>query len=116
MSQPELFNAKQFEAMRADLAPMGRALFAPARNSDPITSHAAADEARELIAKHQRLILSALRQGPAGVDGIAARCSLTGHQAGKRVTDMQRLGLIELTGRLVKSTSGRSQREWRAVA
>lgn len=109
MSQPDLFTQCGGSIVNLPL------IVTAARRTDPQTSHDAAHAAAVLAAKHQRLILSALKQGPAGVDGIAARCSLTGHQAGKRVTDMQRLGLIELTGRLVKSTSGRAQREWRVA-
>ena len=71
------------------------------RATDPIESFQAAD----LIKTHERLIVSVLEQyGPAGVDGIAWRCKLSAHAIGKR---------IALTGRSVKSDSGRSQREWR---
>lgn len=89
-------------------------LFEPlARASDPIESHMAAAQAKALAANHHRLIISILSQhGPLGVDGIAARCNLTGHSVGKRMKELQRMGLIVLTGKAVSSTSGRQQREW----
>lgn len=87
-----------------------------ARVHDPITSHQAADSAKELAARHNRLIWNVLRvSGPLGKDGIGARTSLTGVQVCRRLTEMERLGSIVATGRTVKSTSGRNEREWRAV-
>jgi predicted ArsR family transcriptional regulator len=88
-------------------------LFAAARRTDPATSHEAAKAAP--VAEHQRLILDALGQGPAGASGIAARCGLSGHQVNKRLTELARTGRIVETGRTVRSTSGRSEREWRCV-
>lgn len=86
-----------------------------ARHLDPITSHQAADSAKELAARHYRLIVQVLRSaGPLGKDGIGARTSLTGVQVCRRLTEMERLGTIVPTGRTVKSTSGRNEREWRA--
>lgn len=88
-----------------------------ARRTDPATSKAAAAEARELQARHQRLILDALKQyGPLGKDGVAARTSITGVAVCRRLTELQRAGLIAPTGRNVQSTAGRSEREWKAVA
>lgn len=85
-----------------------------ARRTDPGTSHLAAAQARELAARHHRIILSCLEaHGPLGKDGIAARTQLTGHAIGKRLPELQRLGRIMLTGRTVASTAGRAEREWR---
>ena len=87
-----------------------------ARASNPITSFQAAYEAKAFIASQERLIVSVLAEhGPLGVDAIAARCRLTGHAVGKRMHKLEQEGRIVLTGRIVKSTSGRSEREWRAV-
>jgi len=86
-------------------------LFAAARRTDPGTSHAAAKTAP--VAEHQRLILDALAQGPAGASGIAARCGLSGHQVNKRLTELARTGRIFETGRVVTRASGRGEREWR---
>jgi len=88
-----------------------------ARRTDPATSHAAAREAKELAARHQRIILACLEQhGPAGKDRIAALTSLTGVACCRRTAELQRAGLIRLTGRLVNSSAGRKEREWERVA
>lgn len=87
-----------------------------ARRSDPETSHAAAASAKELQADHHALIVAVLkRAGPLGKDGVAARCGLTGHACGKRLSELERASLIALTGRKVPSTSGRQEREWAAT-
>lgn len=88
-------------------------LFAAARRSDPATSHESAKTAP--VAEHQALILEALSRGPAGASGIAARCGLSGHQVNKRLTELARTGRIVETGRTVRSSSGRQEREWRCV-
>ena len=84
-----------------------------ARSTDPATSHAAAHAARELQARHHRLILAALEQhGAAGKDRLAVLTALTGVQVCRRLGELQKLGLIRETGRTVKSTAGRAEREW----
>ena len=86
-----------------------------ARRSDPATSHQAAESAKELAARHHKIILEALRRGPAGKDRIAALTQLTGTQVARRTCELQRQGLIEPTGVVVRSTAGRAEREWRIV-
>ena len=86
-------------------------LFAAARRTDPATSHEAAKAAP--VAEHQRLIIYALAQGPAGASGIAARCGLLPHQVNRRIHELAKAGRIVETGRTVRSSSGRSEREWR---
>lgn len=85
-----------------------------ARKSDPETSKQAASQARELAARHHRLILDVLQQhGPLGKDGIAARLrGLDGVAVCRRLTELQRAGKITPTGRNVQSTAGRAEREW----
>jgi predicted ArsR family transcriptional regulator len=90
-------------------------LFAAARSSDPVTSHQAAAQAGGLATKHQRQILAALLDGPAGASGIAARCGLLSHQVNKRINELARDGRIVQTGRVVTSSSGRGEREWRVA-
>lgn len=80
------------------------------RSSDPPTSHEAAKTAP--VAEHQRLIIDALSQGPAGASGIAARCGLLPHQVNRRIHELAKAGRITETGRTVLSNSGRSEREW----
>ena len=87
-----------------------------ARNSDPSTSHGAADQAKELQARHHRIIVAALHQhGPCGKDRLAVLTNLTGVQVCRRLSELDSLGLAKPTGRTVKSTAGRAEREWWAV-
>lgn len=89
-------------------------LFAAARRTDPATSHAAAKTAP--VSEHQRLIMDALAVGPAGASGIAARCGLLPHQVNKRINELAKAGRITETGRVVRSSSGRGEREWQITA
>lgn len=83
------------------------------RRTDPETSHQAAAEAKELAARHHRIILGALEaHGPAGKDRIAALTCLTGVAVCRRLSELQKSGRIAPTGRIVKSTAGRGEREW----
>jgi predicted ArsR family transcriptional regulator len=92
------------------------AVYPLARRTDPHTSHAAAHQAKALAADHQRAILACLdSHGPMGKDAIGAHTLLTGHQVGKRLPELQRMGLVQPTGRTVPSESGRQEREWRLV-
>lgn len=86
------------------------------RSSDPLTSYQAADAAKQLIRTHERLIVAALEQyGAMGVDAIAARCGLEPHAVGKRMHALEINLSVRLTGQVVKSGSGRNQREWSAL-
>jgi hypothetical protein len=88
-----------------------------ARRSDPVTSHLAASAAKELQAKHHRVILQVLTEyGPLGKDGIASRSRLDGVAVCRRLSELERMRKIEKTGRMVNSTAGRLEREWRVVA
>ena len=85
-----------------------------ARRRDPSTSHDAALQAKELAARHNRLILDCLRtHGPLGKDGIAARTQLTGVQVARRLSELEKAGKAFPTGKAAPSTTGRSEREWR---
>jgi hypothetical protein len=87
-----------------------------ARRHDPATSHAAAESAVELSARHRQIILACLKKhGPMGKDAVAARTRLDGVQVCRRLSEMQRLGQAEPTGKTVSSTSGRAEREWTAT-
>jgi len=82
------------------------------RRTDPATSQAAAATVKAFQGEHHAAILEALSHGPAGASGIAARFGLTGHQVNKRLTELAKAGRIVATGRLVRSGSGRGEREW----
>ena len=86
-----------------------------ARRHDPATSHAAASQARALAADHHGRILAALQDGAAGKTALAARTGLDGVAVARRMAEMQRAGLIRLTGEQVLSAAGRSEREWKAA-
>lgn len=84
-----------------------------ARRADPQTSKQAAHQARELAARHHRIILGCLEaHGPAGKDRIAELTNLTGVAVCRRLTELQRAGKIHPTGRNVQSAAGRAEREW----
>ena len=88
--------------------------FIRARATDAITSFKAADSIKEIAKMHQEVIVAALhRFGPMGKDGIAKQTGLDSTQVSRRLKELQTLDLIELTGKQVKSSSGRAEREWR---
>jgi len=85
-----------------------------ARASDPITSHQAAAQAPDVAANHIPRILEALDEyGPMGASMIAYVANLDKNQISRRLKEMQKMGLIELTGNIVKSNSNRNEREWK---
>ena len=86
------------------------------RRTNPVTSRLAAADAKSFCGEHHRAILKALRAAPGGSSAIAERCGLVAHQVGKRLHELAKAGLIEETGRLVESASGRREREWQVSA
>ena len=87
-----------------------------ARSSDPLTSFQAAAAARAFIPSQEARIVDALHTfGAMGVDEIASLIALEPHAVGKRMRDLERCGVVRLSGNTVKSNSGRPQREWRAA-
>jgi len=88
-------------------------MFPRARKEDPITSVEASDKV-DFAGEHYDIILGCLtKYGPLGKDGIALRTFLDGNQVARRLSEMSKLGFIELTGETVKSNSNRKEREWR---
>ena len=86
--------------------------FKRARSLDPVTSHAAAEQFKSGDL-HFKLIAHCLeRFGPLGKDGIAYLIGLDSNQVARRLPEMARLGMVELTGHTTKSKSGRAEREW----
>jgi uncharacterized tellurite resistance protein B-like protein len=85
-----------------------------ARAGDPETSHmAAASVTDSFVNSHYAQILEALTTiGPLGKDGISFYSKLQANQIARRLNEMQKLGLIRLTGKTVKSNSNRQEREW----
>jgi predicted ArsR family transcriptional regulator len=88
--------------------------FIRARATDAITSFKAADSIKDVAKMHQEVIVAALQRfGPMGKDGIAFVTGLQSNQVARRMNELQKLDLIELTGNHVSSSSGRQEREWR---
>ena len=89
-------------------------IFNRVRTSDPITSYEAADLAKDLASKHFSMIVDTLKaHGALGKDGIARHSGLDPNQVARRLNELSNMGFIELTGRTVKSKSGRNEREWK---
>ncbi len=94
--------------------------FNRARNADPMTSHMAAASIKEAAQAHYELIINCLKRfGPLGKDGIALHTNINGSHDGnavaRRLPELEKLGLVEQTGKLVLSKSGRKEREWAYV-
>ena len=87
--------------------------FPRVRSTDPLTSFEAAEAIKPVVSQHHQVILECLQKhGSLGKDGIASLTNLDGNQVARRLNEMKVLGLIELTGKTVKSNSGRNEREW----
>ena len=90
--------------------------FPRVRTTDPATSFEAAESIKEVSCQHHILILECLQKnGALGKDGIATFTNLDSNQVARRLNEMKVLGLIQLTGKTVKSNSGRSEREWECM-
>lgn len=85
------------------------------RRTDPDTSKAAGEAAREFLGEHERLILEALAAGPGTKDEIAARCGLSEQQVARRMAGIKRRGLVVDTGERRASASGCAERVWRVA-
>ena len=88
--------------------------FFRAKTTDAITSFKAADSIKDVAKMHQEVIVACLQRfGPLGKDGIAMHTGLQNNQVARRMNELEKLDLIELTGKQVTSNSGRQEREWR---
>lgn len=84
--------------------------FPRVRNTDPDTSHAAADQAAELATKHHGIIMVAL-ETPGTIYDIAARTDLDHNAVARRMSELERLDLAYPEGQK-KGASGRMCRVW----
>jgi DNA-binding transcriptional regulator YhcF (GntR family) len=50
-----------------------------------------------------------------GKDTIGLITQMNPNQISRRLPEMEKMGLVELTGNTVTSLSGRQEREWRAL-
>lgn len=98
------------------LAPMEIIMTHPARNTDQITSHMAAARVGEFRESHQQRILACLKDsGPSGAEGISYLTDIEAYSIRKRLPELEREGFVRTTGKLLKTISGRHEREWEAV-
>lgn len=87
-----------------------------ARSTDPATSHQAAQAATSFAGTHCERIHRALQLcGPMDPEQIGAMLDMEPYATRKRLADLKRVGQAEPTGQIVPTTSGRSQRVWRAL-
>lgn len=84
--------------------------FPRVRNTDPDTSHAAADQADDLATKHHLIIVAALEQ-PGTIYDIAARTDLDHNAVARRMSELERMDLVFTDGKK-KGASGRMCRVW----
>jgi len=84
--------------------------FPRVRNTDPDTSHAAADQAADLAANHHGIILHALEQ-PGTIYDIASRTTLDHNAIARRMSELERLDFVYPDGKK-KGASGRMCRVW----
>jgi len=92
----------------------GLPIFNRARNSDPLTSHLAANETKTPFKHFQIVHLALVEHGPMGKDGIAQKTGLDPNAVARRLPELQKMGLVTLTGKNVKSKADRLEREWKA--
>jgi len=108
------------DASRQDVSQSGEEMkildFFRARVIDTITSHMAAESIADVEQPHTEVNNASLkRYGPLGKDGIAKYSGLRNDQVWRRLPEMQKMGMVELTGKTARSNSGRSEREWQAI-
>ena len=89
-------------------------IFGRARNSDPVTSHMAADQVTTPTKHFQIIHLALIQHGPMGKDQIASKTGLDPNAVARRLPVLHRMGLAVTTGKLVESKAGRKEREWKA--
>ena len=86
------------------------------RKSNPDTSKAAADQARQLALAHKAMVIAALKHGrPYTSEEIAAQIKLDPLQVMKRISDLRGEGLIDDTGHRRENASGRKAAVWKLV-
>jgi hypothetical protein len=89
-------------------------IFGRSRNSDPVTSHQAADQVTTASKHFQIIHLALIEHGAMGKDMIAQKTGLEPNAVARRLPELQKMALVELTGKTVTSKAGRKEREWKA--
>lgn len=87
-----------------------------ARPTDPPTSHAAAEGSREAARRQRACILACLRQyGDMTADELDDRLNWRPTTAGRRLSELARVGLIRSTGATRPTRSGHAAEVYTAV-
>ena len=92
----------------------GLPIFNRARATDPVTSHQAAEQVTTPYKHFQTIHLALIEHGPMGKDQIAQKTGLDPNAVARRLPELAKLALVELTGNTVTSKAGRKEREWKA--
>lgn len=83
------------------------------RSTDPITSHLAAARVDEFALSHQEQIVSCLiAHGPMGAEAMESWLKIPSYSIRKRLPELERMGQVKPTGKLLRTSSGRREREW----
>jgi predicted transcriptional regulator len=85
------------------------------RPKDPETSHEAAIRVQEFSAQMYKKIHNELLMGDGTYEELADRLNFRRDQLSKRLPEMERIGIVQLTGEKRAGSSGRMQRVWRAT-
>lgn len=93
---------------------LGLPVFNRARATDPVTSHQAAEQVTTTSKHFQTIHLALIEHGPMGKDMIASKTGLEPNAVARRLPELQKMALVELTGKTVTSKAGRKEREWKA--
>ena len=87
-----------------------------ARNTDPDTSHQAAESMADEAESQRRRILACLRYyGAMTADALDEVLELRLTSAGRRLPELEEADLVTLTGGKALTRSGRQARLWRAI-
>jgi predicted ArsR family transcriptional regulator len=89
-------------------------IFNRSRKTDPTTSHEAAEQVSTASNHFQTIHLALIEHGPMGKDEIAFWTDLDPNAVARRLPELQKLGIVTLTGKTVLSNAGRKEREWKA--
>ena len=88
--------------------PWWKATTPVARNTDPPTSHEAADSMVDAAGAQQSAILDALRSwGPMNHSQLDDFLGYPAHTSNRRLPELRRMGLVERTGAKTLTSSGR---------
>ena len=86
---------------------------ATARSNHPWTSHAAGQAASQFKADHHQQIINALKGIEGTIYDIADNSDLPVNSVARRMNELEKMNIAELTGTYGLSPSGRHCRVWR---